>query len=155
MDDNETKNTLIDHSGPVVPNPVEPDSVLADLPSIEIVFDPAVDGLAAAGEAGPAQDTSDSYLLDDIDLADIIADFEAPELTDLTALLHQPLDALPLYRAPDEQEGVGSTTAVLSASETHPAPTLGDASGSAVDGLFSGTVTIIVEDGDGGYGSTV
>lgn len=155
MGDNENKNSLSDISGSAVRDLVEPDGAFADLPSIEIVFDSADGGRAAAEDDGSAQDTSNIYLIDHIDLADVIADFEAPELTDLTALLHQPLEELKLYPAPDEQESDSSAEADVSGSETHSAPTANDAPDAAVDGLFSGTVTIIVDDGEGGYGSTV
>lgn len=155
MGDNENKNSLSDFSGSAVRNLVEPDGAIADLPSIEIVFDSDDSGRATAEDDGPAQDVSNIYLIDHIDLADVIADFEAPELTDLTTLLHQPLEELKFYPAPDEQDSESLAEAIISKPETRSEPTANDASDSVIDGLFSGTVTIIVDDGDGGFGSTV
>lgn len=155
MGDNETKNTLSDISGSAVRDLVEPDGAFSDLPSIEIVFDSADGGRAAAEDHELAQDTSNIYLIDHIDLADVIADLEAPGLTDLTTLLHEPPEELKLYPAPDEQDGDNSAEAVISKPEMRSEPTANDAPDSVVDGLVSGTVTIIVDDGDGGYGSTV
>lgn len=155
MGDNETENTLPDTSGPAVRGLVEPDGAFADLPSIEIVFASADGDRDAAEETAPAHDTSSIYLIDHIDLADIIADLEVSELTDLTALLHQPLEELKPYPALDEQDGDSLAEAVIPDPETRSAPATNDAPDPAVVGLFSGNVTIIVDDGDGGYGSTV
>lgn len=161
MAENDTLNPDPGWYGAAVSDPAVENDVFVDLFEVEIVLD-APDNGAETGGDGLMQGEHSAFLIDDIDLGDVIADVDAPHETDLTALLDQPVDDFTPGLMASEQsreEGFSLTLVGVDAGEgsppADPAVLQDSASDPPAGGFVSVPVAIIIDDGSDGFGTPV
>lgn len=147
--------------GTAIPDLIGDNDMFVDLLEVKSLLD-VPDDATDAGAKGLVQDARSVFLIDDIDLGDVIADSEAPRETDLTVLFDQPIEDFTTRLTAIERSGEegfaltsldgvpggdfwSSDSAILQAS----------ASDQPAGGFIPTPVTIIVDDGSDSFGTPV